>query len=328
MLPVARGDRWCRALARAAGAGAPAAAILDDGTTRRSGTGLEFAMADSSSTDLTDPALDPVAGGDLRAWRERYAVGLAGPRGPWSMAGLWWLSAVPQRLGSDAACEMRLPERCPPLVASLALVGDEVLVSPRAASPLHIGADVLDAPRRLPPDGVELRVGEGDDAVDVVLLRRGARSGVRAYDPRQGAAHDVRQVAWFAPTPGWVVDAEVEPAAAHGTLPIVNVLGDVRDAPLAGTIRFELGGAAWSLLAVEEGDAWTVSFRDATSGVTTYGAGRSLRVAPPAGRRVRVDLHRARHPPCAHTAFATCPLPPLANRIGLAVTAGERNAGR
>jgi len=38
---------------------------------------------------------------------------------------------------------------------------------------------------------------------------------------------------------------------------------------------------------------------------------------------VTVDFNRAHSPPCAFTAFATCPLPPSQNRIALLVAAGE-----
>ena len=47
----------------------------------------------------------------------------------------------------------------------------------------------------------------------------------------------------------------------------------------------------------------------------------------PQGRLV-VDFNRAYNPPCAFTMFATCPLPPLENRLDLAVTAGEKAYGR
>ncbi|MDF1522960.1 MAG: DUF1684 domain-containing protein [Trueperaceae bacterium] len=60
-------------------------------------------------------------------------------------------------------------------------------------------------------------------------------------------------------------------------------------------------------------------------GADTYGAGRYLRVAAPVAGRTVLDFHRATHPPCAHTPFATCPLPPLANRLPFAIAAGERH---
>jgi uncharacterized protein len=274
-----------------------------------------------------DPAVDPTAARALLEWRGAYVDKVAGPRGPWSMAGLWWLSNESARLGSGESCELRLPARLPQRVATLARVGDEVLVTPSRPGALTIDGERALGPRLVASDGVELSVGEGAERVDVLVLRRGERVGARAFDPRQGAERDRGDVAWFAPTPGWVVDARLEEAAPGSTLSIVNLLGDVREAPLAGTLRFELAGRACALLAVDEGEALFVNFRDATSGVSTYAPGRFLRVTPGADGRARLDFHRAYHPPCAHTPFATCPLPPLANRLGVAVTAGERTAG-
>jgi uncharacterized protein (DUF1684 family) len=45
---------------------------------------------------------------------------------------------------------------------------------------------------------------------------------------------------------------------------------------------------------------------------------------PDAQGHVTLDFNQARNPPCAFTAFATCPLPPPENRLDLAITAGEK----
>ncbi|SCE79973.1 Protein of unknown function (DUF1684) [Micromonospora matsumotoense] len=46
--------------------------------------------------------------------------------------------------------------------------------------------------------------------------------------------------------------------------------------------------------------------------------------APDAQGRVTLDFHRAPNLPCAYTDFATCPLPPVENRLPVAVEAGEK----
>ena len=66
-------------------------------------------------------------------------------------------------------------------------------------------------------------------------------------------------------------------------------------------------------------------FRDAPNGTETYGAGRYLYAAKPdAQGNVVLDFNQGYNPPCAFTAFATCPLPPQENRLDLAITAGEK----
>jgi uncharacterized protein len=70
----------------------------------------------------------------------------------------------------------------------------------------------------------------------------------------------------------------------------------------------------------------SILFTDATSGVTTYPANRSLQVdAPAADGTVTLDFNRATNLPCAYTEFATCPLPPAENRLPVAVEAGEKD---
>ncbi|MFO7547222.1 MAG: DUF1684 domain-containing protein [Trueperaceae bacterium] len=82
------------------------------------------------------------------------------------------------------------------------------------------------------------------------------------------------------------------------------------------------------MLASAAGDGLFVNFRDDTNGaanpaIRTFGAGRFLRVPAPERGVTVVDFHRAYHPPCAHTAYALCPLPPAENRLTVAVLAGE-----
>ncbi|EME65134.1 hypothetical protein H074_00702 [Amycolatopsis decaplanina DSM 44594] len=64
---------------------------------------------------------------------------------------------------------------------------------------------------------------------------------------------------------------------------------------------------------------------DATSGVTTYAANRSLAVPAPAeDGSVVLDFTRATNPPCAFTDFATCPLPPAGSDLPFAAKAGKK----
>ena len=78
--------------------------------------------------------------------------------------------------------------------------------------------------------------------------------------------------------------------------------------------------------ALDEGEETLfLVFADRTSGHGSYGAGRFLDVPrPDAQGRVAIDFNRSYNPPCAFTAFATCPLPPPENRLDLAIAAGEK----
>ena len=273
-----------------------------------------------------DPATDPAARADLAAWHAAYAARLAAPDGWWAVAGLDWLDGGPQRLGSGADCALRTPPGTAAHVATLTIDGDDVVVEP--AAPGRLWADGAPGEGEVRVAGADLPFALGPelDAVRFVVLRRGARRGVRTYDPRQAAARaGDGGVGWFPIEPGWSIPARFVPAEPSERVAIVNLLGDVTEVAAAGRLRFEHGGATHMLLATRSGDRLFVNFRDATNGAATYGAGRFLTVDAPDGDHAWLDFHRAHHPPCAPTPYATCPLPPLENRLSIHVTAGERH---
>ena len=71
-------------------------------------------------------------------------------------------------------------------------------------------------------------------------------------------------------------------------------------------------------------------FRDATSGLNTYGGGRYLLDTAKGadlghqGERIVLDFNFAYHPSCFHHWRWSCPLAPAENRLVASVTAGER----
>ncbi|MDQ2944534.1 MAG: DUF1684 domain-containing protein, partial [Acidobacteriota bacterium] len=68
-------------------------------------------------------------------------------------------------------------------------------------------------------------------------------------------------------------------------------------------------------------------FKDQTSGKGTYPSGRFLYADLAANGQVVLDFNKAYNPPCAFTPYATCPLPPVQNRLTARVEAGELNYG-
>jgi uncharacterized protein (DUF1684 family) len=92
-------------------------------------------------------------------------------------------------------------------------------------------------------------------------------------------------------------------------------------------VEFTLNGRDFSLTAFPgpETGSLFILFTDATSGVTTYPANRSLQLpSPTADGTVVLDFNRAANLPCAYTDLATCPLPPAENRLPVAVDAGDK----
>ncbi|MBL22052.1 MAG: hypothetical protein CMJ37_04355 [Phycisphaerae bacterium] len=177
----------------------------------------------------------------------------------------------------------------------------------------------------------ELRVGGGL----LVLIERGGRVALRSRHP-----HAKSRTA-FSGIPCWpwqesaVVTGTFVSAESGRTFQAANALGEMEENPLGGTIRFAWPHSTsesdtaevvtYELIGTSNGDgSLFVVFADATSGGQSYGGGRFLSIAAPDDDgRVVIDFNRSVNPPCAFTPFATCPRPPLQNRLPFAIEAGE-----
>lgn len=166
----------------------------------------------------------------------------------------------------------------------------------------------------------------GDAVVEVA--KRGGNDIIRPRHPDNPIRTRYRGTEAYEPDPRWVLPGRF--VAYDEPVPttvgsVVDGLEHVYDAP--GEIEFEVEGRAQRLVAFPghaEGSLM-VLFTDATSGVTTYAANRSLQIGfPGADGGVIVDFNRATNLPCAYTPHATCPLPPPENRLQIAVEAGEK----
>lgn len=264
-------------------------------------------------------------GARVAAFRERYVGKLAAPHGWWAIASLDWLEPGESLLGCGADARLALPAGAPERVARLTLVDERVVVAPLTGG-LELDGEPLTEPKTT--DGVgALTVPAGEVRLLVRLIRRGELFGVRVYDPRLSAARDpAASVAWFDTDPAWVIEAEFLPPLPDETIPIVNALGQVSDAAVAGRAVFEHGGQRHTLVATPAGTPGRLffNFRDATNVRETYGGGRFLNVDGPVDGRIVLDFNLCHHPPCAHTPYATCPVPPEENRLPFEVRAGER----
>ena len=173
------------------------------------------------------------------------------------------------------------------------------------------------------------RDGRTATAGDVVIevARRGGHDIVRPRDPEHPLRTRHRGTPAFAPDRRWVLEARYEafPEPRPTTVgAAVEGLEHVYEAP--GELEFELRGETFRLTAFNgtAPGSLLVLFTDATSGLTTYAANRSLSVdAPAEDGSVVLDFNRAVNLPCAYTDFATCPLPPAENRLPVAIEAGE-----
>jgi uncharacterized protein (DUF1684 family) len=171
-----------------------------------------------------------------------------------------------------------------------------------------------------------LRVDDGERRIEVI--RRTGSVALRVHDPQSPHLRDYRGIPAYPPSKRWRVTGTFTPYQQSQTVTTGAVVEGLEHHHNAvGVIDFELAGAPAQLVAFGRPDgALHVLFTDATSGVTTYPACRSLAVeGPDAGGTVTLDFNRASNLPCAFTDFATCPVAPAENRLTVAVEAGEKN---
>jgi uncharacterized protein (DUF1684 family) len=275
------------------------------------------------------PAADYLA--QVARWDEERAAALTAHCGWLSLAGLFWLDAGEQTLGSAAGSDILLPAGAPPLLGTLALGAEGArLVTAPGVTATCGGKAVADMLLRSDqdPSGGPDRVEVGGLTFAVIV--RGGKPALRLWDDAAPARAAFTGIARFPVDAGWRIEGKLEPYAKPKKVTMSTVIGTEEEGIVPGVVRFRIGGkeAALEPLAEEGSDELFLVFSDPTNGKETYGGGRFLDAAPPTKKGVVVlDFNKAYNPPCAFTPWATCPVPRPENRLPLPVTAGEKKYG-
>ena len=159
------------------------------------------------------------------------------------------------------------------------------------------------------------------------MIQRGSRTGIRLKDASSAARRNFAGLHYFPIREAFRIKAKYTPYDQPRKIRIVNVLGDASEDLSPGYVEFDLAGKHCRLEPLLEGNLLFFIFKDKTSGRETYPAGRFLYANLPKAGRVILDFNKAINPPCAFTPFATCPLPPRQNRLGVSIEAGELRYG-
>lgn len=272
------------------------------------------------------PASDGAYQKEIDAFRQERTDGLKRPDGWLSLVGLFWLQEGDNRFGSGAENRVIFPEGSAPEVAGkFVRHGDKVSVEAAEGSGLTSdGKPVirLDLAVDADKDGpTRLELG----SLRFYVIKRGDRLGVRVKDANSALVKNFTGLDNYPTRPEWRFEAKFEPYEPVKRIPVPNILGQIDDTSSAGAVVFEYGGKTYRLDGLgKPGEGLFLIFADDTNGKETYGAGRFLDTDPPKDGKVVVDFNKAYNPPCAFTAFATCPLPPKQNRLALSVEAGEK----
>jgi uncharacterized protein len=247
-------------------------------------------------------------------WHRQHEKALADPHGFLAVTGLHWLTSEPARF-DDTPGEWSTSDQGVRVV----LADDESLIVDGATVRGTFDFGVI------PERGGRLAA-FGNAVVEVA--KRGGYDIVRPRHPEHLLLQKYRGTPAYAPDPRWVASGRYLPFESPRSVTVgaaVEGLQHVYDAP--GQFEFDLRGQTHRLTAFggHTPTSFVVLFNDATSGVTTYGVNRVLVVDEPDEQgRVTLDFNRATNLPCAYTDLATCPLPPIENRLPIAIEAGEK----
>jgi len=270
---------------------------------------------------------------DLAKWRTRADEGLKRERGWLSIVSRDELPPGTSRIGSAPGSDVLLPKGLAPANLGTIVVDKDTLrlnlahgLSMRTVIGREAGDEFTSRELASGPERVEW-VTSGRLSLQFVK-REDGKFVVRAADRDSPRAREFTGRLWYAPKPEFRVPARFVPKPDGATFPIANVRGEISYEKVAGTLEFTLNGQRLTLDALDDEGNLFIIFRDATSGESTYPPGRFLFIERPKDGVWIVDLNRAYNPPCAFSAYTTCPLPPPQNWLKAAVPAGERYASR
>ena len=261
----------------------------------------------------------------LSAFHAARLERLRAPDGWLTLVGLVWLQEGDNRVGS--AEPVRLPAGWPARLGVFTRHGDRVSFTPASGVAIqHDGKAFVGGDSAVDAEGESepLLIG----VLRLSVIRRGDRFGLRLRDPASPVRTNLRDIPTYPPNAAWRLTARFEPSPPGHTLDVQNVLGQVMPTPSPGTAVFEVRGQTYRLSPVtDDPQHLFFVFGDLTNRDTTYGAGRFLTTELPQNGQVLLDFNQAVNPPCAFTAYATCPIPPTGNRLPLRVEAGELRVG-
>ena len=261
---------------------------------------------------------------EVAAWRAGRIERLTAADGWLSLIGLHWLPAgATQTLGNGVGNDVDL-ERGPTRLGTLTwedgrarfAADADINIDGKAITRVELSS-VDDQPAPI------VRFG----SVSFQLIERGGKHALRVKDSEAPTRTGFVGIPYFETDASWRIDARFEAYDEPRTIEIATVVGTLEEYPNPGRIVFERDGKTHSIEAlVEEGtEQYFLIIADRSSGKETYGMARYLYAGPPVDGRIVVDFNRAYNPPCAFTAYATCPMPPEGNRLDLYVSAGEKN---
>ena len=261
---------------------------------------------------------------EFENWKKARVAELTGEDGWINLSGLLWLDEKNTQLNQISEDSLALSTKAGKKnIGKFQFVNDSVwfVFNPKVSKKRgpQFPANTLQYPVETYAKG-----GVYFDHWKWTVIQRGGQYAVRLRDLTHPGLEKFEGIPVFDYNPNLRVKAFFEPKF-NETMEIPNVLGQLIEWKVMGILKFELDGEKYQLHALDEAGKLFVIFSDETSGKETYPTGRYLYVSyPNKTGMTEIDFNFSYNPPCAFTAFATCPIPPKVNRLPIALKVGEK----
>jgi uncharacterized protein (DUF1684 family) len=261
---------------------------------------------------------------DLAAWRAKADKSLRRDNGWLTLVGRHVLRYGSTTIGSAPGNDIVLDAALAPPRLGTVQVGERHVRLDLApgVTMSRDGAPFASTPLTTDPGGAAW-VSGGRLALQVIR-RDDGQAVLRVADNGSPLRANFAGRVWFEPDASLALPATFTPYPKGTKITIANVLNEISQEDAAGSLAFTVNGVRQTLDAVDDGGNLFIIFRDATAADATYPPGRFLYIEKPKDGRWTIDFNRAYNPPCAFSAYTSCPLPPKQNVLAPRIEAGEK----
>lgn len=283
-----------------------------------------LAFTSCERTDLGPAPMPDDYREQFEEWHNERLESLTNPTGWMRLAGLYWLEDGVNRFGSSDSADLQFPEGS---IAGIA--GTFTLLNGRVSMQVESGVNVTRDGNQV----TELVLFDGEESHAVesgslhwLAIQRGDLTGIRLYNKNNPEVDAFNGFDRFDINPEWHLKASFIPKPEGSTIPILNILGQLEETPSPGSVEFMKDGEIFTLEALEGSTRLFLIVGDLTNKTETYQAGRYLYIDwPEQGSEYTViDFNKLYNPPCSYNLYSTCQLPPVENRLDIAIEAGEK----
>jgi uncharacterized protein len=259
----------------------------------------------------------------INQWRRERDDTIRRENGWLALAGLYWLKLGRNQIGSGPNSDIQLPSRTPTEIGYFDYNGRSVTLRTLPGKKVKVNAETTDF-AVLQPDITENPSYIQLQDVQLVIIQRGNRMGVRMWDNKSEKRLNFPARTWYAINEEFRIPADFTTYDYPKTAFFPDLTGEKSEFPVEGYVSFQFNGKTYKLDINKEDDGTLfLRFWDPTSENETYPTGRYLIADVETEGKVILDFNKAYNPPCAFTDFATCVFAPEQNHLDFRVTAGE-----